>query len=405
MKNAISLSLILLAMLAACDNNTTSPPNEVTPIRISSPGNGDRLTDSETITAVAGQGYHFTKVDFYIDTVLVETDSTIPYQYFWNIFTYSPGGHWLYVIADSGTNDYMSDVVPVTLDFTQGLSFASNYQPGSQNAIGLMNYGNVVFVAMGDAGIEMLDVRIRTAPEFLSRFDTPGQALHVDVLFPLVLIADRSQGMRSADFSEVDTLISDGIYNSQSLAIDVAVSDNYIFLAENDAFTVLEQDGNGFTSLGRRAFSQDILQYVVARNDTAFVVGQNGFYIIDSQQDIVGSYDNLSLAQAVAVADTFAFIANGNDGAIALSIADPSRPRFLARFNPSQIMVAVDAGDGVLFAGASNGSVYALDYNSPGQLSEIDNVNVSNLLEEIEYESNYLYVAAHTNVDILRFVR
>ncbi|OGC96665.1 MAG: hypothetical protein A2W25_08670 [candidate division Zixibacteria bacterium RBG_16_53_22] len=394
-----------MALVAACDNKSTTPPGEVVPIMIATPDNGDRLTDSQTIQAVAGAGYIFTKVDFYIDTILVATDSTAPYQYFWNIFTYDPGlVHPLYVVADSGVNDYMSDVILVTLDFEAGFSFAGTYQPGSQNALGVTNYGNVLFISEGDAGVEMLDIRLKTAPQFLSRFDTPGQSLHADVLYPLVLIADNGLGLRSADFSEVDTMIADGVYTTQSLAIDVAVSDSFVFLAENDGFTVLEHDGNGFTSLGRRSFPQDILKYVVAYDDTAYVVGNNGFYIIDSQRRLVGSINNLNLAQAVAVVDTFAFIANGNDGVIALSIGDRTNPRFLARFNPGQIMAAVDAGDGVLFAGASNGSVYALNYSTPDTLIELGRYIASNLLEEIDYASNYLFVAAHTNVDILRFV-
>ncbi len=407
MKNALFFSLFLLLSLAACDNKSTSPPHEITPIAVTTPENGAHLIDPVTIQAVAGEGYHFTKVDFYIDTLLVGTDSTAPYQYFWDIFQYDPDQlHPVYVIADSGANDYMSAVILVTLDFSQGLTFAGSFEPGSQNARGVTNYDNVLFVSEGDAGIEMLDIRIRTAPQFLSRFDTPGQALHTDVRFPLVLITDRDQGMRAADFSRVDTMIADGVYNSQSLAIDVAVSDNVIFLAENDGLSVLEWNGTAFDALGRLSFTQDILKYVVARNDTAFVLGNNGFYIVDSQQRLVGTHDNLSLARAVAVADTFAFIASGNDidGVIALSIRDPRSPRFLARFSTGQPMAAVDAGDGILFAGSSIGTVYALSYSAPGHLTEISRFSASNLLEEIDYEANYVYVAAHTSVEILRFV-
>jgi len=403
MRKLLSLSLIFLAAMMACDNNPTSTPNVIVPITIISPDNGTYLSDSQNIVAAAGSGYSFIKIDFYIDTVLVHTDSTAPYQYFWNIFTYDPEDiHALYVIADSGENDYMSDVVLVGLDFEQGLSHIGSYQPGSQNAIGIVNYDNVLFVAEGDAGIEMLDIRDKTAPQFLSRFNAGGLALHTDILYPLVLIAYGSQGMISADFSDIDTMISDGVFNSPS-AVDVAVAGDYIYLAENDGVTVLEQDGDDFNSLGRIAF-QDVLKYVVARHDTAFVVGNSGFYIVDSGHDLVGSYNSLSLARAVAVVDTFAFIANGNGGVIALSIEDPTDPRFLALFNPGQIMVAVDAGDGFLFAGAQSGMVYVLNYSTPGQLIEVEHLSTTNQLAEIDYELNHIYIAAHSNVDILRFV-
>jgi hypothetical protein len=120
---------------------------------------------------------------------------------------------------------------------------------------------------------------------------------------------------------------------------------------------------------------------------------------------MVGLYNNLSQGKGVAVADTFAFIANGSDGVIALSIADPTNPRFLARFNPGQVMTTVAAGNGFLFAGSYSNMVYALDYTSqPDTITVVDNFNVGNLVEEIAFNSNYLYVAANTDVDILRFV-
>jgi hypothetical protein len=406
MKKAIISGLILSSVALSCKDKATTPPEPVVPLAIVTPDNGDQLTDSQVIEAAVGSGYSFPSVDFYIDNIMVFSDSAFPYQYYWNIFEYDPDiVHPIYVEGLRSDTTYRSDAILVTLDFQQGFSYAGTYQPGSQNALGVVNYFNVVFVSMGDAGLEMLDVRNRTAPQFLARFDTPGQALHADVSFPVVLIADRDQGVTAADFSDIDSMMFVATFNTQSLAVDVAASENVIFVAENDALSVLQFDGDHFSSHGRLSLSNDILRYLVARHDTSFVVGNSGFYIIDASRDLIGSYDNLTLARAVAVSDTFAFIANGADGVIALSIENPANPRFLARFNPGQIMVAVDAGDGVLFAGVGNGTVYAIDYGTSGQLNVIDQFGASNLLEEIDYESNYLYVAAHTNVDILRFVR
>jgi hypothetical protein len=410
MKKALFTFLAAMAFALACDNKTTSPPPvETRPIRIVSPDNGSTLRDSQYIQAVAGSGYSFETVDFYIDTLLVAVDSTYPYLYFWNIFNYDPDIiHPLYVIGNTADttadSSYMSDVVLVNLDFVQGFSFAGTYQPGSQNALGVTNYYEVLFVSLGDAGVEMLDVRDKTAPDFLARYDTPGQALHTDVGFPFVYIADSDAGLTAADFSDVDSIMFSDVYDPQNQVFDVALSESFVIVAENDLVTVLDFQ---LVPLGQVNISQ-VPNYIVARHDTAFVVCNNSFYIIDctppSNPQIISFFDPGNLARAVAVADTFVFIANGDGGVIALSIDEPASPRVLAQFDPAPNIVAVDASDGLLFAGANSGEVYALSYNTPDTLIVVGNYTGSNLLEEIDYNANYLYVAAHTNVDILRFV-
>ena len=66
--------------------------------------------------------------------------------------------------------------------------------------------------------------------------------------------------------------------------------------------------------------------------------------------------------------------------------------------------MSVAVGDGFVFAGSNSSAVYALDYSVPDSLIFFSGSDVSGLVQEIKYKSNYLYVAATSNVDILRFV-
>jgi len=407
MKSMILSVLVALAIFMACEDNTITPPVS-TPISISSPADGAVLHDIQLIRAISQSGLSFDSVDFYIDSTFITRDSIAPFEYQWNIFIYTSNTmHSIYAVGFDGDSTYVSDLVTVTVLFPSGFSISSTYSPSSQRAVGVTSYGNVLFVSSADAGLEMLDISVRSAPQFLSRYNSPGQALHSDVGFPYVYIADRDQGVVSAIFSDIDSIIPQFHYSTQSLAIDVAASSRFLFVAENDALSVLAL--SDLSEYSRLAFPQDILKYVVARHDTAFIAGSSSFYIVDctspSSPAIVSTYDNLSVARAVAVLDTFAFIANGSDGVIALSIADPPNPRFLARFNPGLIVTAVSAGDNTLFAGTNAGFIYALDYASPGTLELLDQVDINALIEEIEYRDNYVYAAATNNVNIIRYVR
>jgi hypothetical protein len=407
MKITSLILLTVLLALIACTNSTTQPTPGA-PIFISSPANGAVLHDSPMIMAVSGNGTTFDRVVFLIDSDSVATDTIAPYVYQWSIFRYTSGStHVLYAVGFRGDSTFISEHVTVTVQFSTGFSIVSVYRPSSMHAVGITNYGNALFISNAEIGLEMLDITNKALPTFLSEFNTPGQALHSDISFPYVFIADRDGGVESALFANVDSISPRYHYNTQSLAISVAASENYLFVAENDGLAVLSLPN--LTAFSRLAFSQDLLKYIVARHDTAFIVGDNSFHIVDcttpASPNIVSTYNNLNLARAVAIADTFAFIANGTDGVIALSIAHPASPRFLARFNPGLIMTSVSAGDGTLFAGANTGVVYALDYiTTPGSIQILDQVNINALIEDIHYQAYYVYVAATSNVNILRFV-
>jgi hypothetical protein len=400
--------LVALLGLAACNGNSTAPLPEA-PISISTPSNGATLLDPPNITVIPGTGFTFTRVDFYIDSLLVSSDSIAPFQFRWNIFAYQSGtNHSIYAIGTTTDTSYTTDQIHVTVQFTRGFSFISVYRPGSQHALGVTSYYNVLFISVGDFGLEVLDISAKSQPLFRSRLDTPGQATHSAVEFPNVYIADRNQGVTMANFQNVDSLLPTHIFSSQSQVNDVAVSDNFILAVENDGLSILAQ--SNLSPFSRQAV-QDHLNYIVARHDTAFMVGNGSFYVVDcthsNASQIVGIYgNNLGQGKAVAVTDTFAFIANGTDGIIALSIANPANPRFLARYNPSQDeMTTVATGNGLLFAGSHTSKVYALDYTSrPDSIQTVDIFTVGNLVEEIALDNNYVYVAANTDVDILRFV-
>ncbi len=412
MKTKVAFVLLALMAMMACENVSTTP-TPTGPIVVSNPPDGAVLGDPITITATPGEGFEFDSVGFYIDSALVAIDSIAPFQFDWNIFELESGtDHTIFVVGFTADSSFVSELVHVRVEYERGLSFVSVYRPGSQHAIGVTNFYNVLFVSTGTDGLEVLDITNKFLPRFRSRFINGGQILRSAVLFPFVYTAENNQGVEMVDFEDVDSLISIHRYVPQSLVKHVAVSENFIFSVEIDGFAILAQ--SDLSTFSRRAF-QDQLYYTVARHDTAFIIGDNAFYVLDctdpEASQLVGTFDsNLNPAppaipvKSVAVVDTFAFITNGSDGVFALSISDPTNPRYLARFNPGPIMTSVAVGDGFLFSGSNSGGVDALSYTVADTLMSVSHFDVTTIIEEIAHSSNYLYVAANANVDILRFV-
>ncbi len=412
MRLRLVIILPILPFLLGCDGDKGTEPPEPVPIKITNPSNNATLEDPVTVMATAGSGFSFTQVDFYIDGDSVWSDNSVPYQYYWNIFVY-PGSsqHTIHAIGHAADTSYTSASITVNVVITHGFSFLSAYQPNSQQAFGVVNYQDILFVATGAAGLEVLDISNKVSPRYLSRYDSPGQAMKADLTYPYVFIADFSEGVTRADFTDLDSLVQRGIYTTQALANDVAVSENYLFVAENDGFSIVDfSDPNSLNFINKISFAVgDQPQYVVARGDTAFIVALEKFYIVDcttpTSPQILSAFVTDGLARSVAVIDTLAFIADGPEGVSVLSISDPANPTEVARYVTGQQINAVAAGDSTLFAGGLAGGIYALDYSTPDTLRLIDQFDSSNSIHELHFDFPYLYVATSGNINILRFVR
>jgi hypothetical protein len=410
MKLKFAVIFLILPLLFGCNGDNGTEPPESTPLRITSPSNNATLEDPVTVVATAGSGYSFTRVDFYIDGDSVWSDDSAPYQYYWNIFAYSSSSqHTIHAIGHAAEESDTSATVTVNVVIIHGFSFLSAYVPSSFQAFGVVNYQNILFVSTGPDGLEVLDISSKVSPQYLSRYDSPGQAMKADLVYPYVFIADLGGGVTRAIFTDLDSLVYRGIYTTQALANDVAVSDNYLCVAENDGFSIVDfSDPNTLNFINKVSF-EDQPQYVVARGDTAFIAALEKFYIIDctipTSPQILSAFVTDGLARSVAVIDTFAFIADGPEGVSVFSINDPTNPIEVARFATGQQIFAVAAGDSTLFAGGLAGGVYALDYSVPDTLRLIDQFDSGNSVHELHFDFPYLYVATSRKIDILRFVR
>ena len=85
-------------------------------VTIGSPSNGSALKGSTvTITANATDGVGVTKVEFYVDNVLMGTDTSSPYSYKWNIRKASKGAHVITVKAYDAALNIGTATVNVTI--------------------------------------------------------------------------------------------------------------------------------------------------------------------------------------------------------------------------------------------------------------------------------------------------
>ncbi len=416
MANTIKiLTMVAIAcaiLFGGCGDGKVTNPGDSIPIRITEPSDGAILYNVTNITAQTGADFTIDSVQFIIDNVHVGTDASIPFRHYWDIFSYQNNSeHTITAIGYAIDTSYTSGTVTVTISLEQGFRFASAYRPSSGQAFGVATYQNIMFIATGQDGLEIIDIIDKTSPVYISRFESSGQAKKVDVQYPNVFLADFAGGVVRANFTDPDSLIRNGLYNIQVQANDVAVSGNLVFVADQSGFLILDNSvSDSLLSLNRSELFIGS-NYVVARRDTAFITNSENLYIIDASipqaPEIITQYQTPGDAQGVAVVDTFAFIADGGEGVFALSISDPSNPAFLSRYDVGQsIVTAVEAIDSTIFIGTQSGEVIALEFNESDALVSLYTFNITDVsVNHLHYTGPYLFAATSDGVNIIRFIR
>jgi poly(hydroxyalkanoate) depolymerase family esterase len=106
-----------VAKFFGLDNSDTVAPT----VSLTAPGSGSTVSGSVQVTATASDNVGVSKVEFFIDNVLVGTDSAAPYAYTWNSAAATNGTHVLVARAyDTAGNTATSGSATVTV--TGGIS-------------------------------------------------------------------------------------------------------------------------------------------------------------------------------------------------------------------------------------------------------------------------------------------
>ncbi|MGD9345324.1 MAG: Ig-like domain-containing protein [Candidatus Aminicenantes bacterium] len=85
-------------------------------ISITNPNEGDVVSRSVSVEAQAFDNHYVLTVDFYIDNVLISTDSTKPYGFSWETLHYNNGPHRISTVAFDTTGNSSNDAVNVMVN-------------------------------------------------------------------------------------------------------------------------------------------------------------------------------------------------------------------------------------------------------------------------------------------------
>jgi len=202
-----------------------------------------------------------------------------------------PPPSWTYRVAVSGTMAYVSDInrglLLVDVLMPDAPSLVSTY-PTAEYPRDIVISGDYALLAVGSAGLQIMDVYDSRFPAPVGWCDTPGSASGLAVPGGrYVYVADGVAGLQVIDASDPRSPILVGGCNTPGDAASVAVSARYAYVADMDA----------------------------------------GLQIIDIHDPcsptLVGRYDTPGITYDVAVSGKYIYTSDTSGGLVILQVAWP----------------------------------------------------------------------------------
>jgi len=123
-------------------DNVDDPPS----VTITAPPAGSTVSGTVTIAALAGDDRAVAQVRFFVDAILIGTDTTSPYQVAWNTTTVVDGSHALTAIATDGAGKTASDGISVSVMNAAPSLTVTSIAPNTMKA------GSSIGVTVGGTG-------------------------------------------------------------------------------------------------------------------------------------------------------------------------------------------------------------------------------------------------------------
>jgi hypothetical protein len=236
---------------------------------------------------------------------------------------------------------------------THGLFIFSLADPASPQQIGqfpgvnvhrLTISGNLAYLAMGGAGLALVDIADRTNPELVKIVENGNSVLAIRVLNGYAYAANASGGLAVLDV-DPPALASVVAQVSLNSARDVVVQGSYAYLGLHTGYVHVINISNPLspTKVASVDLVGDNVDLAIAGGRLYSAQWRSGLSIANvstptDPQRIggIGSADNaVGVAVANAGADPVVYVSNDLSGVRAISAADAENPTSLGTFKPS----------------------------------------------------------------------
>ncbi|MFG0257440.1 MAG: hypothetical protein ACF8GE_06020 [Phycisphaerales bacterium JB043] len=224
--------------------------------------------------------------------------------------------------------------------------------------------GTIAYVASSSAGLQIFDVSDLTAPSPLGSYDTPGNAIGLDVVGSIVYVADEAAGMQIIDVTDPTAPRLLATYDTPGAANDITIDGTTAYIADGD----------------------------------------KGFHLVDitipTSPSLLGSKDTAGFPLNIEVVGTDIFVADGVFGLASFDTSNPLAMTNYTFFDPGGVTrdVAVK-GDYAYFVTANvRGELHIVDVSDPDSFVFIDTIqfDVDDDPWKLDIQGDTLYATFQT---------
>ncbi|MDH6107236.1 hypothetical protein NWP22_15435, partial [Anabaenopsis tanganyikae CS-531] len=232
-------------------------------------------------------------------------------------------------------------------------------------------------------------------------YDTPGDAMGVEVVGNYAYVADRYAGLQIIDISNPANPARTGGYDTYGRALEVEVVGNYAYVADYDGgLQIIDiSDPANPTRIGGYDTSNNQARGVQVVGNYAYVADSRlGLQIIDisnpASPTLTGRYrENWSDARDVAVVGNYAYVAFEYGGLEIIDISNPANPNRTGGYNPPGNDRGVQVVGNYAYVATYFGGLHIIDISNPANPTRTGAYDTSGLATDVQVVGNYAYVA------------
>ncbi|MFZ2634560.1 MAG: hypothetical protein WA081_01395 [Desulfosalsimonadaceae bacterium] len=286
---------------------------------------------------------------------------------------------------------------------------AWTYTDSGCTSIGLTTGASTLYITTDQAGLEKIDITDKADMKSLLSYDTPADALAVDLSGEYAVIIDDNAGtapeseglriIRISPFKEAVQLYLTGFCPTPGEAKDVKISGDFAFVADGEmGLQIIDMTDKTAPAIVGSCDTPGFASGVFVTGSYAYIAdGDMGIAVVNVSNKTapvrIASIDTPGVAENVAVAGNYAFIADGDAGLHVADITDKTTPVIIGAVDTPGAASGVFVAGNYAFVADGEMGLSVIDITDKTQPLGIASMDTPGFAGDISVIGNYAYVA------------
>ena len=312
-------------------------------------------------------------------------------------------GHAVQSITDDGVHVLAAagDEGLLVLDGDNGKIIGRYLTTGAAHDVAEQQ--GLAFVALGNHGLLVLDVRNARAPQWIGSQGNLGDVRRVAVHYDRVLVLNTGGTVSLVDISHPDQPTTWSSYPVRATVQAAALHERTAWAASGDELLQIDlsaqppQLGNEGLDVGRGVNFGGERRAAIAGNVIYVADWFSGLHLYDvsdpARPRLFSSFHTPGSSKGVAVRDGIAYVADDDHGLQVVDVHDPLEPKLIANLaTPGLAYIPTLVGDTLYLAG-HRGGLQIIDVKDPAKPRLITSIDTPGMAWGIAVVDGIAYVA------------